>query len=364
MLLTWFRGLRGQQKGRLTERRPSRLTNRARPCLEVLEDRTVPATFTVRNLNNAGVDSLRWAIGQVNGSMDADNSIGFQQGLSGTITLTTGLDTIQKNVSIGTAFGGITVARSSAPGTPAFRIFQIAQGAEVGISTLSIANGKTPVDVGPMNGGGILNEGTLNLYFCTLSFNNANTSGGAIANEGTLSVENCTISSNTSANDGGGIYNNGTAYIQSDTQINSNQANRYGGGIYNEVGATLTLTSAVITFNRATLSHGGGIANFGSLTMDGGVLRNNISGDSGGGLYSDRGTVTLTNVSIMNNSAKKGGGVYVLDDTVTCNQCTFSGNTATQLGSGGSWFQDEDPGVLTLNNCTIIGMQSFVPDTP
>ncbi|MCI0463465.1 MAG: hypothetical protein L0Z62_41535, partial [Gemmataceae bacterium] len=48
---TWHRSLRHPWHRPL--RRP-----RARPTVEVLEDRTVPSTFTVQNLNDSGPDSL------------------------------------------------------------------------------------------------------------------------------------------------------------------------------------------------------------------------------------------------------------------------------------------------------------------
>ena len=44
-----------------------------RPQLSVLEDRTVPATFTVTNLlDNGSIGSLRWAVDKANADPNAD----------------------------------------------------------------------------------------------------------------------------------------------------------------------------------------------------------------------------------------------------------------------------------------------------
>ena len=68
-------------------RRPVR-ARRFRPAVEALEDRRVPATFTVLNPNDSGPGSLRQAILDSNAAAGAD-AIVFDPGLSGqTITLT------------------------------------------------------------------------------------------------------------------------------------------------------------------------------------------------------------------------------------------------------------------------------------
>jgi hypothetical protein len=54
--------------------------------LEALEDRTAPATFTVRNTNDSGMDSLRQAILDADASADLSNTIAFAIG-SGTQTI-------------------------------------------------------------------------------------------------------------------------------------------------------------------------------------------------------------------------------------------------------------------------------------
>src|SRR5262249_7607843 len=57
------------------------------PQLTVLEDRTVPSTFTVTNLLDSGAGSLRQAVLDANAHAGA-NVIRFKDGLHGTIKLT------------------------------------------------------------------------------------------------------------------------------------------------------------------------------------------------------------------------------------------------------------------------------------
>src|SRR5262249_13946800 len=57
-----------------------------RPSLEVLEDRTVPSTFTVLNLADSGAGSLRQAVLDANTLLGPD-IINFADGLSGRIDL-------------------------------------------------------------------------------------------------------------------------------------------------------------------------------------------------------------------------------------------------------------------------------------
>src|SRR5947207_13144987 len=82
------------------------------------------ATFTVTNLNDAGAGSLRDAVSQANLAAGAD-SVAFQAGLSGTITLTTGDIAILDSVTISGT--GATVSIS---GNNANRIFDVENAAD------------------------------------------------------------------------------------------------------------------------------------------------------------------------------------------------------------------------------------------
>jgi hypothetical protein len=121
-----------------------------------------------------------------------------------------------------------------------------------------------------------------------------------------------------------------------------------GGGIFNQ--GTLTLTNDSIIFNTATET-GGGIDNQGTLDL----INTNVSGNtavSGGGIYNDTDDqAILTTCSINANSAtQSGGGVYNEDGTVGMTNCTLSGNTSSQGGGG---MLNNNGGTATLSNCAF-----------
>src|SRR5260370_5465747 len=79
--------------------RPESHRQRRRRCplvLERLEDRLALSTFMVTNLGDGGAGSLRQAVVQSN-TTPGPNEIDFADGLTGTITLTTGQLTITNN---------------------------------------------------------------------------------------------------------------------------------------------------------------------------------------------------------------------------------------------------------------------------
>jgi hypothetical protein len=95
-------------------------------------------------------------------------------------------------------------------------------------------------------GGGILNNGTLNISDSTLSGNTA-FYGGGIYNQSGLAVmtmSNSTLSDNTTTTYGGGILNNGTVNISHST-LSGNTAGIDGGGILNNVGAVVVKNTIV-----------------------------------------------------------------------------------------------------------------------
>ena len=56
-----------------TRRRPTRRPA-SRPRLEALEDRCLPSTFTVLNIDDSGPDSLRAAVAAANANPGADTA--------------------------------------------------------------------------------------------------------------------------------------------------------------------------------------------------------------------------------------------------------------------------------------------------
>lgn len=111
-------------------------------------------------------------------------------------------------------------------------------------------------------------------------------------------------------------------------------AGGYNGGAVMSVGPLVVIGGSV-TGNAATCD-GGGLFAYGPLTVSGTTVENNRSGCSGGGVGAYyAGTVTLTSVTLRNNSAVSGGGLYLhgtIDATLTNSAVT--GNTASAEGGG------------------------------
>ncbi len=114
--------------------------------VESLETRAMLSTFTVLSTGDSGPGTLRAAIEQANLN-PAENSITFAPSVSGTITLASALPELNSNINItGPGPSTLTIARNTAPGTPAFRIFYVAAGQNVTISGLTMMGGlSTPI---------------------------------------------------------------------------------------------------------------------------------------------------------------------------------------------------------------------------
>ena len=213
--------------------RPAGLRRSFVPRLDVLEDRTLPSTLTVRNLHDSGTDSLRAALTTANAH--AGDTIEFANGLHGTIMLTSGELLITANVTI----NGPGANWLSISGNHASRVFEIAAGLNVTVNGLTITDGYALEEAG-----GILNDGSnLTLAGDVLSQNkaigsasndfNGGAFGGVLDSEsGTLDITNCRISNNQALGGasaigdaiGGGIEILAGSATVSDSTISGNLA--------------------------------------------------------------------------------------------------------------------------------------------
>jgi len=271
------------------------------------------ATFTVANLNDSGPGSLRQAILDANATA-GDDTVAFQNGLSGTIILTSGQIEIDSNININGP-GADVLAVS---GNKAWRIFTINPGASVTMDGLTLKDGAT-IDGG--GGGGIYNEGgALTVSNSTLSGNSASLGGGGVHNfGGTVIVSNCTIHNNSEGSaqsgfGGGGIANNGGTLTVSNSTLKSNSSSVYGGGIINVNDGTLTVINSTLADNstQSSSSAGGGIANVnrGKATVINSTLASNVATQSGGIGNDSSSTLTVINSTVAGNSAQtEGGGI-------------------------------------------------------
>ena len=229
-----------------------------------------------------------------------------------------GLPVVSDDGGNGLTIENGTLQRDTSAGTPAFRILEIAAGADVTIDRVSITGGLA-ADTGNGFGGGILNHGTLSLNRSTVHDNAAATAGisfgGGILNSvsGTLTVTNSTISQNQATL--GSVIGGGTGS---------------GGGIHS-VG-TLAVTNSTISGNKA--SSGGGVNSVGSATLNNSIITNSTHGDCGG-------TGTFT------------GSNNLIDD-VTCGASVGSLGPVTHFDTNLS-----DNGGSTLTHALLLGSNAI-----
>ena len=259
------------------------------------------STFTVTNTGDnggvnpspgAGTGTLRQAIVDANANAGAD-MITFSASVTGTIVLSSALPNLSDDVIIsGPGANVLTVQRSTAAGTPSFRIFTINSGKTVTISGLTITNGN-------VDGGGIYNDhAILAVSNSTLSGNSASLTGGGIYNNAfngsaTLTINNSTLSGNSATTGGGGgIFNDG----------------RFSGS------ATLTIVSTILN------NLGGNISNFGTVISKGW----NLSSDDAS---------ALLNQSTDQNSTDPKLGPLRDNGGPTFTRGLFTGSPATDKGS-------------------------------
>lgn len=165
-------------------------------------------------------------------------------------------------------------------------------------------------------------------------------SGGGIYNGGTLTVTDSTIRDNSAGSGGGGIRNNGDLTLVNSNVISNTVSPNGGGGILNDDGKRLRMVGSTISNNRADSAGGiiNGVASY--LSILNSTISDNISSrslTSGGGILNFKGTVVLTNTSIIAN----GGGVFnIAPATIIARNSIIaqnipSGDCNTALSSAG-----------------------------
>lgn len=363
-------------------RRNRAATRASRPRLEALEDRSLPSTFTVLNLNDSGAGSLRAAIKSANDTAGADTILFDSSLLAAQVKQTIALQS-ELAITDDLTIKGPGADKLAVSGKGVTRVFHVS-GAEtdVAMSGLTITDGLTNTvtyptwdpDYGPVTvGGGILNEGgRLSLSRMTFTNNradgpdlnkdNSDGAGGAIANVwgGQLTVSYSTFTSNVASgldySGGGAIFSDGgKSFLGPDKQ--------------NYSGTRAAIDHCTFINNQATrsLSYSGGGALYdgtaSEMTVSGCTFENNLAlggtvqqAHAGGGGYggaiiaepfgwfhdltsASRTVLAVTDSTFNANGAVAGtghggwsaGGGAILADVyseATISGCGFTGNRA------------------------------------
>jgi hypothetical protein len=373
------------RRDRLTRVPPSTARHRTRLTIEALEDRHVPAVYTVNSLQDLsianGVDN---ANGQIQNAMHQDTGVVTLRSAIQAANNTPGGNTI--NLALAGLYqiqlfptttnetdnqagefailpeGDLTIQNTSG-GTVAVdgggiaRVFDVNPGADnktaftVTFRGLTIQHGSaSPGDADQGSGGGIRAQGAASIALDNdvLTGNTATADGGGIALEsvnndsiGTLTITDSTIANNHAGDAGGGVETDGTGLVTiNDSTITENTCVNQGAGVWLDAGgASLNMTDDVVSNNRAITMLGGGIGNAGAgaVALTGCTVEDNFSGGNGGGFgdAANTGDLTVSNCTFLDNTAAgNGGGIQEGGPQTTISGTVFDGNTAAGDGGG------------------------------
>jgi hypothetical protein len=134
-----------------------------------------------------------------------------------------------------------------------------------------------------------------------------------------------------------------------------------GGGIDNY--GTLTLSDSTVSHNgfvrsRGCCSAAGGIVNWaGTVTLNDSTVSDNLaSHEDSGGIANHGGTITLNGSTVSDNRVGNGSGGGIANEnggTMTLNDSTVTGNRAGCDGCGGGGIVNGKGGTMTLNDSTV-----------
>ena len=400
-LFSWLRIPTSKRASRgRTQQRP---TPRFRPKLEALEDRTLLSNYTAATVSDliADINAANKAGGTNTITLTAPTTSPYVlTAVDNTTNGANGLPVISKKDNLTILGGGDTIERSTASGTPGFRLFDVAIGGSLTLQNLTLQNGFA------VDGGAISNQGYLTLQGVTVENNIAlgsdgnlttvakslsaatggDAAGGGIWSDGTLFLEDLTLPSGTVLHttlqnnralggSGGDFKNKNTGALEA---ADGGQA--LGGALY-LAGGTTGSTNATLTnvsfLNNVALGGFGG-DNFGGIGNGG-----NGGAAFGGAVdIAEAGTVVTNGITLENNDASggkggdaigpalggtggdgSGGAVYVTGGltagTVSMDGMFFQGNIA-QGGPGGYSSEPDDTEALTGLGGNAYGGAVFV----
>jgi hypothetical protein len=336
--------------------------------LEILEDRTLLSTYVVNSLTDTGSGSglagdLRYCLTKATSGND---TITFEQGLTGTIQLQSPLPALSASVDIqGPGAGTLTVTPTYlAPGS---QPFSVGSAANVQISGLTFSG----VGAG-VSDGVAANAGTLTVSACTVSGFYATE---IFSNDGTMLITDCTLSSGAYASLFNPSLSNSSALTISDCTLT---------GIWMANDQYLVSPAPTVTVSYTSLSGGSSISNFGGSVT---VSYCTVSG-CGGSAIQNYGNLTINNSTIANNEAigraasvagsgtptifpagnGGGGGIYMGGGTLSINSSTIADNEAiggSTHGFGGDAGNGYGGGLyiaggtVSINNSTLADNQAL-----
>ena len=160
-----------------------------------------------------------------------------------------------------------------------------------------------------------------------------------------VTMNDLALRDGVAAPQGGGILNYGDLTLErvvvADNLENSGGGASFdlgGGGIYNGDGASLALTDSTVRDNATVGQPAGGVYGFfnSTITVTRSTISGNVAGDVAGGLRT-LGTLDVVNSTISGNTstAWHGGALFATDGSVSIASSTIVGNSAPGGTAGG-----------------------------
>jgi CSLREA domain-containing protein len=224
---------------------------------------------------------------------------------------------VTSEITIVGAGADATVIGGGGDGERADRVFHVLPEGDLTLSQLAVRDGVAKSAETSL-GGGVYNQGILDLSECVVAENDAN-AGGGVFNAGTLTVDSCTFSGNDAE----------------DVLI----TNAYGGALMSSVSlADVRITASTFSGNSADLAGHAIFLTGGSLILENSTLSGNLGGVGDAALVIQNADVELTNVTLVGNAgvglnAFSFSGTNTLDvaNTIVANnggnECNISGQS-------------------------------------
>lgn len=315
---------------------------------------------------NGGAIFVRGGRVTLNNSLLTDNFAdagGAIENRGGTLTLSN--TTLRSNETFGYPFG-----RSG--------------GGIHGYGTLVMDHSVVENNRSDLGGGGILHAGRLVMRNSTIrgnftghyfDFSDLEGDGGGLAGTGDWVIDSSVIVDN-SGYEGGGIHHGSGDIAISNSTVSGNTGRVLGGGILNTIGS-MTIDKSLVS-NNTTVSatwsgSGAGIFNTrgGTLSITNSTVSSNIGHRSygyGGGIANDA-SLTLTNSTVVNNSARSYGGIAIEGSSATVTVMNsivannFAGLSLQNCGAVPSTAAIDDGGNNFSDDTTCgAGFSPIIPD--
>ncbi len=245
------------------------------------------------------------------------------------------------------------------------------------ISNSRIENNTASGNLGGV--GGINSFGTFTLINSQVLNNTGIGASGGISIFSGASITNCIIAGNKADNGSGGISSSGTLSINNSTIENNISITKTARQNGNPLALNDTMPLNSHSGGGGPLLYGGGISNYGSLTLGNSTVSGNKTGINGGGI-DNAGNSYITYSTIYNNSAMKGGGIAnegsanntnnydeILTSIIAGDQAANSPDIAGAVtlfypnliqnpsGATISYYQTNDPSINQLTHRLITG---------